>query len=142
MLLPLRRKAVCWQLSGLQVRRVGSHTCDLWRAKIPSESVFFEHATRRVYLADCTDHPDSAWVSQQARQMTWELQERGVPMRYLTHDHDTKFTGLFDTVLKAEGIEIVNIPFEAPNANAIAERWGRSVREECLDCPYPKKLHR
>lgn len=37
---------------------------------------FFEHATRRVYLADCTDHPDSAWVSQQARQMTWELQER------------------------------------------------------------------
>jgi len=70
--------------------------------------------------------------------MTWELQERGVPMRYLTHDHDTKFTGLFDTVLKAEGIEIVNIPFEAPNANAIAERWGRSVREECLGCPYPK----
>lgn len=142
MLLPLRRKAVCWQLSGLQVRRVGSRTCDLWRAKISSESVFFEHATRRVYLADCTDHPDSAWVSQQARQMTWELQERGVPMRYLTHDHDAKFTGLFDTVLKAEGIEIVNIPFEAPNANAIAERWGRSVREECLDCPYPKKLHR
>ena len=54
-------------------------------------------------------------------------------MRYLIHDHDTKFTGLFDTVFESEGLEIVNIPFEAPNANAIAERWVRSVREECLD---------
>jgi transposase InsO family protein len=72
-------------------------------------------------------------VSQQARQITWELQERDLPMRYLIHDHDTKFAGLFDTVFESEGIEIVNIPFEAPNANAIAERWVRSVREECLD---------
>jgi putative transposase len=54
-------------------------------------------------------------------------------MRYLIHDHDTKFTGLFDTVFESEGIEIVDIPFAAPNANAIAERWVRSVREECLD---------
>jgi len=94
---------------------------------------FIEHATRRVYLAGCTDHPDAAWVAQQARHLTWELQERDVPMRYLIHDHDTKFTGLFDIVFEAEGIEMVNIPFEAPNANAIAERWVRSVREECLD---------
>jgi putative transposase len=82
---------------------------------------FIEHGTRRVYLAGCTAHPDAAWVTQQARQMTWELHDRDVPMRYLIHDHDTKFTGLFDTV------------FAAPNANAIAERWVRSVREECLD---------
>lgn len=94
---------------------------------------FVEHATRRVYLAGCTAHPDAAWVAQQARQMTWELHDRDVPMRYLIHDHDTKFTGMFDTVFESEGIEIVNIPFEAPNANAIAERWVRSVREECLD---------
>jgi transposase InsO family protein len=94
---------------------------------------FLEHATRRVYLAGCTAHPDSAWVSQQARQMTWELQEHDSPMRYLIHDHDTKFTGLFDSVFEAEGIEIIDIPFEAPNANARAERWVRSVREECLD---------
>jgi transposase InsO family protein len=94
---------------------------------------FIEHATRRVYLAGCTTHPDAAWVAQQARQMTWELHDREVPMRYLIHDHDTKFTGLLDTVFESEGIEIVNIPFEALNANAIAERWVRSVREECLD---------
>jgi putative transposase len=94
---------------------------------------FVEHAARRVYLAGCTAHPDAAWVAQQARQMTWELHDRDVPMRYLIRDHDTKFTEMFDTVFESEGIEIVNIPFEAPNANAIAERWVRSVREECLD---------
>jgi putative transposase len=65
--------------------------------------------------------------------MTWKLHDRAVPMRYLIHDHDTKFTGVFDTVFESEGIEIVDIPYEAPNANAFAERWVRSVREECLD---------
>lgn len=94
---------------------------------------FIEHATRRVYLAGCTTHPDAVWVAQQARQMSWELHDRDLPMRYLIHDHDVKFTGLFDTVFESEGIEIVSTPFEAPNANAIAERWVRSVREECLD---------
>jgi hypothetical protein len=63
-------------------------------------------------------HTDAAWVAQQARQMTWELHDRVVPMRYLIHDHDTKFTGVFES----EGIEIVDIPYEVPNANAIAER--------------------
>ena len=83
--------------------------------------LFIEHATRRVYLAGCTAHAGAGWVTQQARQMIWELHARDVPVRYLIHDHDTKFTGLFDTVFESEGIEIVNIPFEAPNANAIAE---------------------
>jgi hypothetical protein len=36
-------------------------------------------------------------------------------------------------VFEAAGIEIINIPYQAPNANAVAERWVRSVREECLD---------
>ena len=86
---------------------------------------FLEHGTRRVHLAGCTAHPTGAWVTQQARQMTWALQERELPMRHLIHDHDTKFTGPFDTVFAAEGVEIVNIPYQAPNANAYAERWVR-----------------
>jgi putative transposase len=94
---------------------------------------FIEHSTRRVYFAGCTAHLDRAWVTQQARQMIWELHDRAVPMRDLIHDHDTKFTGLFDAVFESEGIEIIDIPYEAPNANAFAERWVRSVREECLD---------
>jgi putative transposase len=94
---------------------------------------FLEHGTRRVHLAGCTAHPTGAWVTQQARQMTWELQDRELPIRYLIRDHDTKFTDAFDTVFEAEGVEIVDIPYQAPNANAFAERWVRSVREECLD---------
>ena len=94
---------------------------------------FVEHATRRVYLAGCTAHPTRRGLTQQARQMTWELHDRELPICYLIHDHDTKFTTAFDTVFEAEGVEIVNIPYEAPNANAIAERWVRSIREECLD---------
>jgi hypothetical protein len=94
---------------------------------------FLEHGTRQVHLAGCTAHPTGAWVTQQARQMTWALQDRELPMRYLIHDHDTKFTDAFDIVFEAEGVEIVGIPYQAPNANAFAERWVRSVREECLD---------
>jgi putative transposase len=94
---------------------------------------FIEHASRRVYLAGCAAQPNAAWVSQQARQMAWELEERQPAIRYLIHDHDTKFTQAFDTVFQSGGIEIVDIPYQAPNANAYAERRVRSVREECLD---------
>lgn len=94
---------------------------------------FIEHATRRVYLAGCTAHPDTAWVTQQARQITWELAEREPSIRYLIHDNDRKFTESFDRVFQSEEIEIIHTPFQAPNVNAFAERWVRSVREECLD---------
>ena len=75
-------------------------------------------------VTGCTAHPDAAWDTQQARQMTWKLRDRDVPMRYLIHDHDTKFTGAFDTVFESEGIEIADISYEAPNANALATRLG------------------
>ncbi|NLF76090.1 MAG: transposase, partial [Chloroflexi bacterium] len=72
-------------------------------------------------------------MTQQARQMTWVLQDRELPMRYLIHDHDTKFTDTFDIVFESEGVGLVDMPYRVPNANAHAERWVRSVREECLD---------
>jgi putative transposase len=94
---------------------------------------FIEHGTRRVHLAGCTAHLTGEWVTQQARQTSWELREREVPIGFLIHDHDKKFPMAFDTVFESEGIEIVDIPYQAPNANAFAERWVRTVRQECLD---------
>ncbi len=94
---------------------------------------FLEVGTRRVHLAGCTAHPTTAWVTQQARQLNWTLQEDGRPVRYLIHDRDAKFPAAFDTVFAAEGVDVIRTPYRAPNANAHAERWIRSAREECLD---------
>ncbi len=81
---------------------------------------FIELGTRRVHLTGCTAHPDSVTDTAQ-------------PMRFLIHDRDTKFTASFDRGFVFEGLEIVLTPPCAPQANAVAERWVRSVREECLD---------
>jgi putative transposase len=53
--------------------------------------------------------------------------------RFLIHDRDTKFSRVFDSIIRSEGIEIIRTPVQAPNANAYAERWVGSVRRECLD---------
>lgn len=94
---------------------------------------FIEVGSRRVHLAGCTWKPTSAWVIQQARHLSWQIQDDALVMRFLIHDRDTKFVRAFDTVFRSEGVTIVRTPVRAPNANAFAERWVRSVREECLD---------
>ena len=95
--------------------------------------VFIELGTRRVHFASCTDHPTRAWVTQQARQMMWELEDREPRIHFLIRDRDTKFTPSFDTIFRSEGIHVIRTPVRAPNANSYAERWVRSVREEYLD---------
>ncbi|RME47089.1 MAG: integrase [Chloroflexi bacterium] len=96
---------------------------------------FIELETRRVYLAGVTEHPDGTWVVQQARNTVWLLDEREAEtdLHCLIRDNDKKFTLSFDAVFECEGINILRTPFQAPNANAYAERWVRTVREECLD---------
>jgi len=94
---------------------------------------FIELKTRRVYLAGVTSHPNGSWVAQQARQFTWELQEHKTQFRHLIRDRDSKYTKVFDDVFRSEDINIIRTPVKAPNANAYAERFVRSLREECLE---------
>jgi transposase InsO family protein len=94
---------------------------------------FIELGTRRVHLAGCTGHPTASWVTQQARQFSWHIQDGLVPARFLIHDRDSMYSAGFDAVFAAEGVESIHTPYRAPNANAVAERWVRTVREECLD---------
>ena len=72
-------------------------------------------------------------MTQHARQVAWLLAERAEPVRWLIRDRDHKFTRSFDDVFKGAGIRIVRTPIQAPQANAIAERFVRTVRSECLD---------
>src|SRR5262245_37332784 len=52
--------------------------------------------------------------------------------RYLVHDRDTKFTRSFRAILMSSRVEPLALPARSPNLNAYAERWVRSVKEECL----------
>jgi transposase InsO family protein len=92
-----------------------------------------EVATRRVHLLGATTNPSGQWVAQQARNLMLELGERVDQFRFLIRDRDAEYTRMFDEVFRAEGVQILLSPPQAPRANAYAERWVRTVRRECLD---------
>ena len=93
---------------------------------------FISLATRRLEFVACTSRPDGAWVTQQARNLSMQLGDEQ-PFRLLIHDRDQKFCHAFDQVFRSEGIRVIRTPIQAPNANAYAERWVRTVRADCLD---------
>ena len=96
-----------------------------------------EPGTRRVRLAGVTDHPNGPWVVQRAREFSMDRAGTGAAegrvARFLVRDRDSKFTRAFDDVFAADGVQVITTPVQAPNANAYAERWIRTVRAECLD---------
>jgi putative transposase len=93
---------------------------------------FISLATRRIEYVACTSNPDGGWVAQQARNLIMQFGDEQ-PFRFLVHDRDAKFSQAFDEVFRTEGIRVIRTPVQAPNANAHAERWVRTLRAECLD---------
>ncbi|MEX0833681.1 MAG: integrase core domain-containing protein [Actinomycetota bacterium] len=92
---------------------------------------FIEHATRRVRIVGVTSNPDGAWVTQQARNLAMDSDLEGVS--FLIRDRDSKFTRPFDEVFRSEGAGVIKTPVRSPKANAIAERFVRTIRSELLD---------
>jgi len=76
-----------------------------------------------------TRSPTDAWVAQQLREAT----PYGQVPKYLIRDNDSKFGPCFARVARTSGIKILKTPYHAPRANAVCERFLRSVRQECLD---------
>ena len=95
--------------------------------------LFFIHLeSRKVEIAGITRHPDEGWMKQIARNLTmdsWGFLEH---CRYLLHDRDTKYTRSFRAIIECGLVKTLPLPARSPNLNAHAERWVRSVKEECL----------
>ena len=88
--------------------------------------------SRRVDIAGVTVHPDERWMRQIARNMTMEGYGALRDCRYLLHDRDTKYTTAFRAAIASGRVKTLPLPARSPNLNAYAERWVRSVKEECL----------
>jgi putative transposase len=95
--------------------------------------LFFIHLERRrVYIAGITVHPNEAWMKKIAPNATMDDCGALRHCRYLLHDRDTKFTQSFQAIIASGRVEPLAMPARSPNLNAYAERWVRSVKEECL----------
>jgi len=94
---------------------------------------FIELSRRRVWITGVTAHPHGPWVTQQARNVSGDLNHEGIEVKFLLRDRDTKYVSNFDTVFTGGGARVLRTPFRTPNANAHAERFVRTIRCECLD---------
>jgi putative transposase len=136
-----RRASATWQAflrsQAAAIVATDFFTVETVRLKTLYVLFVIELHTRRVRLAGITDHPSGPWVVQRAREFSrrrdGETTAGTSAPRFLVRDRDSKFTRAFDDVFAAEGIQIIKTPIQAPNANAVAERRVRTVRQECLD---------
>jgi len=85
--------------------------------------------SRKVIHVGVTRSPTDAWMAQQLREAT----PYGQVPKYLIRDNDSKFGSCFARVARTSSIKILKTPYHAPRANAICERFIRSVRQEYLD---------
>jgi transposase InsO family protein len=111
-------------------------TADVWTARgLVTHYVLFviHHASRMVEFVGITPNPNGEFMAQVARNLTDPVDGFLRAMRYLILDRDAKFTDQFQRILMDAGVKVVKIVYQAPNMNAIAERFVASVKRECLD---------
>ena len=110
-------------------------TVEVWtpRGLVTYYVLFIIHlSTRSVHIAGVTTAPNGAFMKQVARNLTDVDDGFLLSKAFLIMDRDTKYTEDFRDHLDREGVKPVRCPVRAPNCNAFAERFVRSIKEECL----------
>jgi putative transposase len=90
--------------------------------------VFIHHDTRIARVAGITERPVADWVTQQARNISMDLNDHALAVKFLLRDRDSKFTAAFDAVFEAEDARVIKTPVRAPRANAMCERLIGTIR--------------
>ena len=104
------------------------------RPVLPHPYFFFviELETRRIQIAGITPSPCEAWVIQVGRNLTDPVDGFLADKELVILDRDSKYSSAFRVLLEDAGVQIVRLPPRSPNLNAYAERFVRSIKDECL----------
>jgi putative transposase len=93
---------------------------------------FIDIASRSVHVAGITSYPANSWITQVARNVTDAGTGFLRDKKHLILDRDTKYSDAFRALLVREGVHVIRLPPRSPNLNSYAERFVRSIKEECL----------
>ncbi len=91
-----------------------------------------ELATRKIEVVGITAGPNEGWMMQVGRNLTDPMDGFLAEKELLILDRDSKYSTAFRDLLKGSGVETVRLPPRSPNLNAYAERFVRSIKDECL----------
>ncbi len=108
---------------------------EVWTVRgLTTAYVFFviHLQTRRVLLARATFSPTNQWLKQQTRHVLWACEDQGIEPRFFLRDNDQLYPEAMNAILGSE-VDTVKTPYRAPNANAQAERYVLSSKQECLN---------
>lgn len=111
-------------------------TVEVWTAKgLVTHYLLFvmSLADRVVHIAGITTRPGESWMLQIGRNITEEQAGALHSKRYLIIDRDTKYSEQFRRLIRDGGTKVIRLPPRSPNLNAYAERFVRSIKDECLD---------
>jgi len=95
--------------------------------------VIMDLGTRRILHHNVTAHPTAEWTAQQFR----EALPGSHAYRFVIHDRDSIYSRELDDEISAMGVRVLRTPVRAPKANSVCERFGGTLRRECLDFLIP-----
>ncbi len=141
---PERSQRTPWK-TFLQAHWEGLAACDLFTVEVLTLDglkrylVLFviELKTRYIHIAGIHPVPDGAWMEQMARNLTDPDEGFLRTSHHLIHDRDPLYTRGFEEILRSGGVHPVRLPARSPNLNAYAERFVRSIKDECLSRVVP-----